>query len=366
MHAESIHVVALHSLLRTCQTNLVIFTQICFVFAAACANLGQMWDRASSEILGAIRGRESKAGLSRRLGYLSNPVRDWEAGRRFPTCAEALRVAMLRKIDVRLAFARFHRPSADQLSDCSDESVARWLTTLTGTIPILELAKRTDQSRFQIGRWLKGDSRPRFPDFLRLVDGITGRASDLVAELVDINKVPALLALHTERSAAKELAFVEPWTEAVMRLFETDGYLTLPNHDPVWVAQRLDISEELVDRCISRMVKAGVVKFDKKHFRVVDKLTVYTGSNQERVLRLKEHWSEVGHARLQKAEPDDWFGYNVMSLSQSDLDRVEALLKNTFNEIRSIVATTPTEETVALAQLSLVRWKVDPNKTELP
>lgn len=205
----------------------------------------------------------------------------------------------------------------------------------------------------------KGKSRPRLPDFLSLLDGITGRASDLVAALVNIQKVPVLLELHKERTAAKDLAVVEPWTEAVMRLFETESYLDLPRHDSAWVAARLGVAVALVERCTESMLKAGVISFKEGRIRPTNKLNVYTGSNQRQALGLKEHWSVVGHTRLQEANPDDWFSYNLMSLSQSDLHKVEKLLKDTFKEIRSIVATSSPEETVALAQLSLVHWKVD-------
>ncbi len=319
---------------------------------------GTMWEEASTQLLAAIRGKMAKAVLSQRLGYIGNPVRDWEAGRRFPTMGETLRTAALRNIDVHAAFRAFHPQSAHGLSDCTDTSIAQWLTLLTGTIPISELASRTGLSRFRLRRWLKGESRPRLPDFLRLLDGITGRASDLVAELVDIKSVPALASLHKERTAAKDLAFVEPWTEAVMRLLETEAYVHLPQHDPVWISQKLGIATQLVERCTQLMLEAGAIRQEDGRLRPTESLTVYTGSNRRQVLQLKEHWSEVARTRVQQAKPQDWFSYNLMSLTHADLENVEALLKNTYSEIRSIVATSQPEQTVALVQLSLVHWNV--------
>ena len=44
-------------------------------------------ERVARELVVALRGRRSRLGLSRRLGYRSNIVRRWEAGECFPTAA---------------------------------------------------------------------------------------------------------------------------------------------------------------------------------------------------------------------------------------------------------------------------------------
>jgi transcriptional regulator with XRE-family HTH domain len=40
---------------------------------------------------------------------------------------------------------------------------------------VQDLAARTGLSRYSISRWLRGLAKPRLPDFLRLVDAISGR-----------------------------------------------------------------------------------------------------------------------------------------------------------------------------------------------
>ena len=72
-------------------------------------------ERAAQEILRAIRGSVSQVAFSRMLGYRSNPVSDWEGGRRFPTAEETVRAAARRHIDVRGAFERFHPPVAGRV-----------------------------------------------------------------------------------------------------------------------------------------------------------------------------------------------------------------------------------------------------------
>src|SRR5262245_15915722 len=136
------------------------------------------------QLVRAIRAHRSQEAFSRRLGYTSNPVADWEAGRRFPTGAETLRACLLLGIDVQAAVSRFSATEAALLGECDDGDVASWLAALRGNLAIKDLAARVGESRYAVSRWLTGDTRPRLPEFLRLVDGLTNRLSDLVAELV--------------------------------------------------------------------------------------------------------------------------------------------------------------------------------------
>ena len=142
-----------------------------------------------------------------RLGYEGNPVKDWEAGRRFPTAGVGLRAAQRVGVDVAQASINFQSSSA-RLTDLGDKNIAEWLNVLRGRRTFVDIAEAGGRSRQQVGRWLSGKSRPRLPDFLHLLDTITGRASDFVAEIVDINKIPALLDAHHKRCAAKNLAYI--------------------------------------------------------------------------------------------------------------------------------------------------------------
>src|SRR5690606_17809234 len=109
---------------------------------------------AAAQIMRGIRGRQSQRTLARRLGYMANPVRDWEAGRRFPTAAEALRAAEVCGVDVIQAFARFRQKSSGRLTSVDEQCVADWLDESRGATTVTTLARRTGHSRYSIGRWL--------------------------------------------------------------------------------------------------------------------------------------------------------------------------------------------------------------------
>ena len=242
---------------------------------------------AASQFLRAVRGRRSQLALARRLGYRSNPVANWETGRRFPTARETLRVCRRVRIDVQAAFARF-LPAAAAGRDV-ERDLEGWLRDVKGTAAILSVAERSGLSRFAVSRVLSGAAEPRLPDFLRLVEAMTGRASDLVAELVAIQRVPALEAGYRMRRAARDLALEEPWTEAILRVLEiaSPGVRATAN----WVASTLDLEPAVAQRCLNKLEAAMLVACADGSYRGTGSLTVDTKASPERVRKLNAHWA---------------------------------------------------------------------------
>jgi DNA-binding phage protein len=307
---------------------------------------------AASQFLRAVRGKRSQLALARRLGYRANPVANWETGRRFPTAREALRVCRRTGIDVQAAFLRF-LPAAAATREV-ERDLDGWLRDIKGTAPILSVAERSGLSRFAVGRVLSGAAEPRLPAFFALVEAMTGRASDLVAELVPIERVPALEAGYRMRQAARDLAFEEPWTEAILRVLETAAPGT--HATSTWVANELDLPPALIERCLGKLETAALVEHTGGGYRATGTPTVDTKASAERMRTLNAHWSEVALARMATPEPDDQFGYNVFSVAEPDLERIRAVLRASFREIRAIVASSQTCEAVALLNLQLMRF----------
>lgn len=310
---------------------------------------------AASQFLRAVRGGRSQVAFARRLGYRANPITDWENGRRFPTAAEALRACERVGIDVSAAFARFH-PAPPPAPRSGTEGLCSWLVHARGSTPIGALAERCDRSRFAVARWLSGEAQPRLPDFFSLVDAMTGRLPDLVAELVPIESVPALLPRHRAASAARRLAFEEPWTEAVLRCMETTAYRAQDRHELGHCARRLGIAPEHEQRCVEKLVAAGILREEDGRYAVAGQLTVDTRADPQALRQLMAHWSEVALGRFGQRKDTDLFAYNVLSVSQRDLTRIRELLRSTYREIRSIVAASEPAEAAALINLQLVSF----------
>jgi transcriptional regulator with XRE-family HTH domain len=314
------------------------------------------WDQAAREMVAALRGARSRAQLSRRLGYRTNTVSDWEAGRRYPTASEFLRGCELLRVDLDAAFRRFHPATAPKLRAASALALEHWLDALRGRIPVQVVADRAGVSRFAVSRWLKGQTKPRLPEFLRLVDALTDRASDLADALVGIHKLPALLEQHQRRSAAKNLAFEYPDSEAILRIMETDAYQALPVHREGLLAAALGISPELELRILLALEHAGVLQMDAGHYRPLQPLSVDTSAEPAALNRLKAHWTQVALSRLAAPRERDWLGYNVMSLSAADLERAREILRDAYREIRALAAASEPVEVAALLNLQLVTF----------
>ena len=290
----------------------------------------------ASQLLRALRGRRSQVAFSRRLGYRSNVAADWEQGRRFPTGGELMRVLRVVGQDPPTLLQAFHPPTAALAGDCTDDELPAWLDAQRGRATVQELAARMGASRHAVGRWLAGRSRPRLPDLLALIDAMTGRVHDLVAGMVDIQAVP-LLAVRVERArAAREVGLDEPWALPVLLAIETEGYAALPAHDPAWLAGFLDLPEERVERCLARLLDAGVVRREGERLVPGAPLTIDTRAHPELGRALKRHWLHIGMDRISRPRPGDVLGSNLFVLSRAELQRVRELQRAFYREVRGI------------------------------
>ena len=92
------------------------------------------------------------------------------------------------------------------------------------------------------------------------MDAITGRLWDLVAELVPIEAVPSLKPDYDQRVAARRLAHDEPWTEAILRVMDTEVYRRESVHQHGFIARVLDIDIDTETRCLEMLESAGMLQ----------------------------------------------------------------------------------------------------------
>jgi hypothetical protein len=314
--------------------------------------LGTDYRLAASQLLRALRGRRSQAAFCRALGYRSNTSTDWECGRRYPTAPETLRIASRLGVDVEQCFAAFSPVAAPRSED--GYHVGAWLNGLRGTTKYSDLARRTGRSRHAMGRWLAGQGTPRLHEFLELVDAMSGRTADLVAGLVPIHLVPILEPTYRRVEAARRLSQDFPWSEAVLRIIETEEYQHLENASPDYIAARLKADPTEIAGVVAALETAGVVERQGTSLKVVEALVVDTRSASMK--RTHTHWATVALSRTM-ADDTDWFAYNVISVSSGDLAKVEEILRAAYREVRSVVqSSSPTEE-AALLTMQLARWR---------
>lgn len=313
------------------------------------------FDRLARDLLRALRGRRSQTAFSRRLGYASNVAYAWEAGRRSPTAAEALRAAERAGVDVKAALGRFYRtPPAwlEAVDPTSPAGVATLLRDLRGDTPVVQLAATSGLSRFAVARALAGETEPKLPDFLRLVEAGSLRVLDLCAALVDPAALPSVRAAWRRLEAQRALAYSTPYTQAVLRAVEIVDYGALPAHRVGWIAERLGIPVEVEVACIDALDAAGEIRWDGTHWRPHGALAVDTRRDPESGRRLKAWWARVGLERI-GADPDGLWSYNVFAVSEADLTRLRELHLAYFRALRAVVAESSPTERVVVANVQL-------------
>lgn len=311
----------------------------------------------ASELLRALRGKRSQVAFSRRLGYRSNIASRWENGRCYPTAAETFAIARKLRVDVRdnlRAFFRSPRLWLESVELDQPRGLVTLLGELRGAVSIVDLAAELAVSRFRVARWLHGDTQPKLPEFLALVDAMSLRLPEFVAVLVMPAQLPSLSRELTRQRAARDAAFTRPWSHAVLRALELTDYAGLTSHTPGLLARKLGISEQEEALCLTLLSRAGQVRKQQGRYQPTRVEAVDLRSEVERLRELKAFWLERARERL-LAGHDGVFGFNLFAVSTHDLAVIRELYLRLYHEVSAIVARSQPSECVALWSTQLFR-----------
>jgi transcriptional regulator with XRE-family HTH domain len=317
---------------------------------------GYDYEALASELLRALRGERSQTAFARRLGYKSNIVYSWEAGRAYPTAAKALAAAERVGVDVAGALMALYRkpPGGDRLDPTTPEGVAQLLNDLRGRASVQQVAKATGKNRYAIARWLKGSAEPRLPDFLRLVEAMTLRLIDLLGGLADPLTLPSIRDAWRELELARAATYREPWSQAVLRTLELDAYRSLPCYEPGWIARRLGIEADDEARALELLLATGQIQRTAAGYELLGEARLIDTRRDPRgAQELRVFWSEVALARLRQGS-DGLYSHSVFGVSEKDLQRIRELQRAYYQEVRALVAESAPVERVALLNLQLV------------
>ena len=146
-------------------------------------------------------------------------------------------------------------------------TLARWLDAQRGKETISSIAQRASLSRYQTARFFAGDCEPRLHDFLAIIDATTGRLSDLIALLIDIDRLPALTEHHSQVVASRRLAFDEPWSSAVLSTVECLSHLECGVVAET-IARVLGIEHDSAARCLRRLEQRALSENERHLPRV--------------------------------------------------------------------------------------------------
>jgi transcriptional regulator with XRE-family HTH domain len=320
-----------------------------------CETLHMDFEQLAAELLRGLRGKRSQQALCRRLGAKSNVVHQWERGHSFPTASRTLQVAARVGVDVPGAFREFYRTAPrwlDEQDPSSPAGVAAFLDDLRGSTSVVELSRYSGKSRFAVARFLSGDAEPRLPDFLRLIEASSLRLLDFIEQLVDPRLLPSAREPWERLSAARRLAYDEPWSQAVLRALELSSYAALARHEKGWIAGRIGISLEEEAQCLARLADSGQIVWRAERWQIENVMALDTRRDPDAARRLRAWWLRRGASRIEAG--DRGLMYNLLGVSSADLERLRELQKAYLTEVRAIVARSePVEHVVLAADLLL-------------
>ena len=313
------------------------------------------FEQLAAELLRGLRGKRSQQALCRRVGAKSNVVHQWERGHSFPTASRALQVAARVGVNVPEAFREFYRTAPRWLGEVEPSSpagVAAFLDDLRGSTSVVELSRYSGKSRFAVARFLSGDAEPRLPDFLRLIEASSLRVLDFIEQLVDPRVLPSARAQWERLTAARRLAYEEPWSQAVLRALELSSYAELSQHREGWIATRIGITAEEETQCLKRLADSGQIVWQDSRWKIENVMALDTRRDPDAARRLRAWWLRRGAARIEGG--DRGLMYNLLGVSSADLERLRELQKAYLTEVRAIVARSePVEHVVLAADLLL-------------
>ena len=313
-------------------------------------------EKLASELVKSLRGNRSQAALSRRLGFNTNVVYTWEAGRRFPMATDFMALALRVKVHVNGGLQQFWGTAQPQplLADApSLQSITALLLALRQGQKVAHLARRSGIHRLTLVAWLSGRTQPRLPDLLRFVEAATQRLLDFVAIFVDPSALPSARSMWRDLFAQRRVAYELPWSHAVLRALEIGGQSTVTQTSAT-LASQLGIREEHAQECLQALIQAKQVRRVKSRYVLERVITVDTRVERARNVALKAHWLRTALERIAEEKAENVYSYSLLALSHQDYERIRALHAEFFEQVRAIARSSTSSERVMLVNVQIL------------
>lgn len=311
------------------------------------------YEAVSRDLVRALRGSRSQAALARRLRYRSNVAYLWESGRRYPTLSSLLWLAHRTGADVNAALDGFQKiRNRDSGEPWTVTGAAALLADVQGQNSAAEIGRQLGVSRHTVGRWLRGETEPRLPVALRVIELCTRRALDFVAVFVDPGELASASEPWARLVAARELVSEQPWSAAVLLALELDRYQALPEHEPGWIARQLGIASEVEALCLDLLEQTGQIVLLDGRYSPTGVGAVDLNS-RGRGLELRRFWAGVNRERT-RSGPGCSGAWNLFTVSSADLSRIKTLQREYYRALRTVVAETEAMDHLVLANMQVV------------
>ena len=235
------------------------------------------------------------------------------------------------------------------------ELVVALLYELRGKAPLAAISRKVGRSRSSVGRWLNGKAEPRLPQFLELINAMTPRLMDFVAAFAEPSQLPSLRSLWAIYQAQRRIAYELPWSHAVLRALELNAYGAFPRHKPELIAKAVGLPMRESERQLTELAHSGFLTKTGTRWSKRPGMAIDTGGGSSAADTLKRHWAEVALERFTSGRlGDGLFSYNLFNISATDFRKVRALHLRYYNELRSIVQASQSNDRVVLVNQQLI------------
>jgi hypothetical protein len=197
--------------------------------------------------------------------------------------------------------------------------------------------RRGGYNRYSVGRWLRGSAEPKLPEFLGLIEASSRRMVDFIAALTDPSRMATISARWQKLERARAAAYDRPWSHAVLRALELDGYDGCKGSGESWIAARLGIEIAEVEQALELLASTGQIVKTAGKWRLDQRLSVETSQDPRRSRQLKGAWANVAVARLHAGAPGS-YGYSLFAVSAADLRHLRDLHLDYVRAMQSVIA----------------------------
>lgn len=314
----------------------------------------------AAELVRAIRGKRTQRFLGRKVGFSSNVLYSWEAGRSHPVASAFFRLAFIGNGGLPSRINRFtssHSPALDARVLATAEGIALLMRELAADEPIAALARDVGADRTTMTRWLSGRTEPRLPDFLGFVQQRTHRVLQFVELFADPMQLPSTAVGYRSVLAQQRLASDLPMSHAVLRALELKSYGRVQVGKQLeFIARQTGLSTSDVQSLLDALREADLIERCEGKWHVKDVMTIDTRNTIERDVDLKRLWLDVARSRLDAARltKTSLFSYNLFAVSEHGYEQIRALHLDYYERVRRIVASDSGPQRVVLACSQLV------------
>lgn len=302
------------------------------------------WSELATQLVRVRRGARTQKQLSRALGYKSNVVFAWEAGRDVVTASAFFRLVERTGPPPDLESFLGRTPPDMRRK----QGVAEFLKELLGKRTASEISEQLGRDRHAVGRWLRGQTEVPLGDCLQFIEITTLRIYDFLALFVDPAELPEAAPGYKLLEAARESARQMPWSHAIVHMVELPSYRKLNCHERGWFASRLGISTQDEDACLALLVQTGQLRREGNRFLGTKSINVDTRRDPLATRELASFWMKEGAKRV-LSPGQGRFAFNTFALSAKDVVRAKELQSEYFRQLRALVAESEPAEAVAVA-----------------